>query len=545
MNLWNLRMIWGSSLRRRLSPIMTAGNTDTQAGAMKRSIAVVVLRLGLVALLAAAWILLDDRVTTAAGPAPEPDPDLRFVMEAGGPVGTLSLEVIEGKTGIHLPSRLYFSHADGRADLPTVGRFQNFLVTASGREVKTIPVGEYDVYISRGTEYTLDHQQVTIREGETTFLASTLDRAIDTRGFISSDFHLHLMFAMRDGAIVSAAEGIDLLTATDHNILKDYSPYIRDLQLDRFMTSVVGAEVDTSFGHFNSFPMSLNRWRDRGFRKAIQTPGEFLRLLRRNPGDEIVQINHPRRLTPNAESGYFDGRLNRETSKLDYPYFETGFDQVEVFNALTDSPADHIGRSPLVDQKLKDWYSLLNRGVLMTGVANTDAHRYPKELPGYPRNYVLSDTDKPWEIDPYDVVNALKNRASTASFGPYVRFTANGAPVGSMIGDRDGAVSLNVEVQSAPWIPVDRVEIVSNGEVVETFSVEAGDPNQALRFAQEITVKPARDAWYLVIATSERRWEKPFSHFSSFSFTNPIFVDLDGNGYFDPPNGGYPHKPTD
>ena len=512
---------------------------------MNRSIAVVLFRLGMVGLLVTAWVLLDERTTTAAVPAPEPDPDLRFVMEAGGPVGTLSFEVIEGATGIHLPSRLYFAYADGRDELPTVGRFQNFLVTASGREVKTVPVGEYDVYVTRGTEYTLDHQQATIREGETTFLASTLERAIDTGGFISSDFHLHLMFAMRDGAIVSAAEGIDLLTATDHNILKDYSPYIQDLQLDRFMSSVVGAEVDTSFGHFNSFPMSLNRWRDRTFRKAIRTPGEFLRLVRRNPGDEIVQINHPRRQTPSPVSGYFDGRLNRETSNIDYPFFETGFDQLEVFNALTDSPADHVGRSPLVDQKLKDWYSFLNRGILMTGVANTDAHRYPKELPGYPRNYVLSDTDNPWEIDPNDVVNALKNRASTASFGPYVRFTANGAPVGSMIRDRDGAVTLGIEVQAAPWIPVGQVEIVSNGEVVETFSIDEGDSEQALRFVREVTVKPSRDAWYLVIATSERRWEKPFSHFSSFSFTNPVFVDLDGNGYFDAPNAGYPHEPTD
>jgi hypothetical protein len=92
-------------------------------------------------------------------------------------------------------------------------------VTASGREIKTIPVGEYDVYISRGPEYTLDHQKIKIEKGKTTYLVSTLERAIDTRGFISSDFHLHLVFAMRDGAILSAAEGIDLLTATDHNIL--------------------------------------------------------------------------------------------------------------------------------------------------------------------------------------------------------------------------------------------------------------------------------------------------------------------------------------
>jgi hypothetical protein len=495
-------------------------------------------------------VLLHGPGTTAAAPAGPFDPDERFVMATGQPVGRLSLEVIEGRSGIHLPARLYFVHADGRGDLPVAGRFQNYLVTASGREVKTLPVGEYDVYISRGTEYTLDHQKVRIEKGRTAYLASTLERAIDTTGFISSDFHLHLMFAMRDGAMVAAAEGLDLLTATDHNILKDYAPYIQNLNLGRFLKSAIGLEIDTGFGHFNSFPVESNLWDDAVFRKAIRTPGELLRLLRQNPGDEITQINHPRgRNEPNPATSYFDGRLNRQTSDIEYPYFETGFDQMEVFNALADSPRmgdnspDHIGRIPLTDQKLKDWYSLLNRGILLTGVANTDSHLYPKDLPGYPRNYVASPADNPWEIEPARIVDALKRRASTASLGPFVELTVNGAPVGSIITRRDRSVSLNVKVQAAPWIPVDVVEIVSNGNVIETFHVRDVDLKQRVRFDKEIIVKPARDAWYLVIASSNRPWHKPFARFSSFSFTNPIFVDVDGNGYFDPPNGGFPYKP--
>ncbi|MDA2938248.1 CehA/McbA family metallohydrolase [Acidobacteria bacterium AH-259-A15] len=507
---------------------------------MRKLSPILVFRVGFVLLLAASWVVLRDRKAAAAFSQDGPDPDERFVVETNLPTGSLSFEVLEEKTGIHLPARLFFAYADGQPEVPTVGRFENILVTASGYGVKIIPAGEYDVYISRGLEYTLDHQQVTISVGKMTHLSSTLSRAIDTSGFISSDFHLHLQFAMRDGAQVAAAEGLDLLTATDHNILKDYSPYITQLNLERFMTSVVGAEVDTAFGHFNSFPMSVNQWQDKTFRHAIRTPGEMLRLMRENPGEEIVQINHPRRWEPNPKSGYFDGRLNRETSEIEYPFFEMSFDQVEVFNALTDKEENgHVGRTALVEQKLKDWFSLLNRGVLMTGVANTDAHKYPSHLPGYPRNYVLSETDNPWEIDAYRVVDALKSRASTGSFGPFIRITANdGAPVGSIITDTDGSTTLHVSVQAAPWIPVDRVEVVANGEVLQTFSIET--LTEATRFAKDIDLGPARDTWYLVLATSDRSWEPPFSNFSSFAFTNAIFVDVDGNGYFDPPNPGYP-----
>ena len=492
----------------------------------------------------ACWFFLQDPGSTFSSHDRGPDPDERFVLETGQPVGELSFEVLEDLTGVHLPSRLYFAHADGRPETPVVGRFENFLVTASGRELKTIPVGRYHVYVSRGFEYTLDRQEVEILEGKRSHFTSTLSRAIDTSGFISSDFHLHLQFAMRDGAIVSAAAGLDLLTATDHNILKDYSPYIEELNLGRFMSSVVGAEIDTAFGHYNSFPMSLNRWQDRSYRYSIRTPGEFLRLMVQNPGDEIVQINHPRYNA--ARGGYYNTRLNRETGEIEYPFFETGFDQVEVYNALTvmeDRENPHFGRNHKLDQNLRDWYSLLNRGIAITGVGNTDAHRYPSELPGYPRNYVLSDTDNPWEIDPYKVVDALKRGASSASLGPFIRFTIDdGVQMGSTHTARDGSVMLHVNVQRAPWIPLDRVEIVANGKVLRTLSTLEAE--EGTRHHWDIEVKADQDTWILVLATSDRRWETPFSHFSSFAFTNPIWVDFDGNGYFDPPNPGYPANET-
>ncbi len=492
----------------------------------------------------ACWFFLQDPGATFSSHDQGPDPDERFVLETGQPVGELSFEVLEELTDIHLPSRLYFAHADGRPETPVVGRFENYLVTASGRELKTIPVGRYDVYVSRGIEYTLDHQEVEILEGKRTHFTSTLSRAIDTSGYISSDFHLHLQFAMRDGAIVSAAAGLDLLTATDHNILKDYSPYIEELNLGRFMSSVVGSEIDTAFGHFNSFPMSLNRWQERSYRYSILTPGEFLRLMRQNPGDEIVQINHPRYGT--TKGGYFNTRLNRDTGEIEYPFFETSFNQVEVYNALTvleDRENPRFGRNQRLDQNLKDWYSLLNRGIAITGVGNTDAHRYPSELPGYPRNYVLSDTDKPWEIDPYEVVDALKRGASSASLGPFIRFTVDdGVQMGSTHTARDGSVMVHVNVQRAPWIPLDRVEIVANGKVLKTLSTE--EAPEGTRHHWDIEVKADQDTWLLVLATSDRPWEKPFTHFSSFAFTNPIWVDFDGNGYFDPPNPGYPANET-
>ena len=93
---------------------------------------------------------------------------------------------------------------------------------------------------------------------------------------------------------------------------------------------------------------------------------------------------------------------------------------------------------------------------------------------------------------------------------------------------------LHAEVQAAAWIPVDTVEVIANGRVLESHATR--DATGRIRFGQDIIVNPVQDTWYLLLASSERSWAPPFSNFRSFSFTNPIFVDTDGNGYFDPPH---------
>lgn len=114
--------------------------------------------------------------------------------------------------------------------------------------------------------------------------------------------------------------------------------------------------------------------------------------------------------------------------------------------------------------------------------------------------------------------------------------------MGSLVMDRDQSVSLSIEVQSPNWIPLERVEVISNGQLIQSYSVAPPEEEGALwHLSTELVVKSEADSWYLVLASSEKRWSKPFEQFSSF--TNPIFVDVDGNRYFDPPEGGYPLQP--
>jgi hypothetical protein len=47
------------------------------------------------------------------------------------------------------------------------------------------------VYVSRGTEFSLDSTPVTITAGATTPVTATVERVIDSSGFVAADFHVH------------------------------------------------------------------------------------------------------------------------------------------------------------------------------------------------------------------------------------------------------------------------------------------------------------------------------------------------------------------
>jgi hypothetical protein len=67
----------------------------------------------------------------------------------------------------------------------------NFHVDADGSGTLDLKPGDYIVFASRGLEYTLDAQPVTISAGSTTQVTLGIESVVDTTGFVSADFHIH------------------------------------------------------------------------------------------------------------------------------------------------------------------------------------------------------------------------------------------------------------------------------------------------------------------------------------------------------------------
>lgn len=384
--------------------------------------------------------------------------------------------------------------------------------------------GKYRVIVQHGFEFTAVEKDATIDANKTTKIEATLERAIDTKGFLSADLHVHAIPSFDaptplDSRVRSlAAVGVEVAVATDHNAVTDYRPVIGELGLSSRMASVVGDEITTKgvfWGHFNAFPLAPDA-------AAVVfenvTPSTIFAAARgaSAPGREaIVQVNHPRM----GEIGYFE-LLHLDDKDVKgwvarSPLADMNFDALEVFNG------DHYDHVAKVERVLEDWYALLNAGYIETATGNSDSHKAEYQEAGVPRNYVLVPNDDPGSFDEAAFVEAIRKHRVTVSSGPFVTIEAGSARIGDVIAP--GKVKLRVKVQAPPWVDVDKVEIVKRGVVVKTWTT--GFQQGAVRLDEEADIDGAPGDWVIAVA----RGSKPMSYLyrrgaTPFAFTNPIFV---------------------
>jgi len=203
---------------------------------------------------------------------------------------------------------------DDPADPSTRRYIETVDYTHDGQAVLVVPPGDWLVYTSRGSEYTINVAEVTVKAGETADVVASLRRAVDTKGYVSADFHLHAApsldsdLDLHDRVRSVVGEGVELLVSTDHNFITDYAPYLADLGLESWANTMVGIEMTTlESGHFNGFPVKrdLSKITRGAFEWSLMTPDEVFDAIRAlgslGPENTIVQVNHPR----DSILGYF------------------------------------------------------------------------------------------------------------------------------------------------------------------------------------------------------------------------------------------------
>lgn len=456
--------------------------------------------------------------------------------------------VRDDNTGEVLPCKATFEGIDGTST-PDLGpgherKARNIVDMAMGDERVAVPAGKYRIYISRGIEYDLVTHDVELNRNRETLIETRLKHVAKAPGYVAADFHQHMKnsfdsaIPLEDRVISGVAEGLQLIVASDHNFITDLSPVIRELNLQEWIASIIGDEVTTReffFGHINAFPLSPDPARsgNGAVRFEKVTAAEIFEEAMSHPGEQVVQVNHPR----SGDVGYFNRvSMSTEDGLTTHPNWCDRFTALEVFNGK---------RVDEMEEALVDWFNLLNMGYAFTATGNSDSHRILDQEPGYPRNYVRVAAKSASDIKSEDLVKAVNEQhAVFVTNGPLLEFsTRQGTPIGGLETVTSAPVEFKVSVRGANFVQPDRLLFYGNGKLLAEKKIpETAEP---LKWTGTLSDTPQRDTWYMIKVLGSKTLSPVLNTYmvngkqmepQPAALTNPIWIDADGDGKFIAPN---------
>ena len=425
-----------------------------------------------------------------------------------------------------------------------------------GQFTVQLPVGKYRVIVVRGPEYGHLAKEVTLAPGAEFIFKGTLKRLVDTKGWISADFHNHSTpsgdnVCDTDGRLINiAAEHLEFTPTTEHNRLYDWEPTIKALGLDTHIKTVKGMELTGSRQHFNAFPFEPDPLiQDGGAPVWNDDPRITALTLRRwqsERSDRWIQFNHPdlsNMFIDRDGDGTADGGFVGVGDMIDGTETENG----PGTDILYDSPYK-VSRAPgALAAKASSvrefvWRQLLNQGKRLVAVGVADAHAVYGNGVGCWRCYLPSNTDEPAKIDWAELAPRAKQGNMVLTTGPFLEVTTQN---GKIAGDDDratGGIDLKVKVQCTDWIDINRVQVLVNSrpDPKLNFTRETHPKmfkDGVVKFEEKIHVPLQQDAHLIVVAINEKGDSKicygtsDYAKMRPCAYNNPIYVDVDGHGF--------------
>ncbi len=386
--------------------------------------------------------------------------------------------------------------------------------------VEVLP-GTYDVFATAGPFASMDIVrgiQVTAGSEETIELElETLP--VLPAGVLSADLHVH-GGTSRDSTIpddtrVQAflAARLDVIAATDHEVTGDYSEMIGMMGVEDRVAVMNGTEAtgdilfkflpDSEYpqvmGHWNLWPMPYDAddpylgaaWEE------MALPGEVFTRMRDAGWDEetgVIQLNHPLSyLEFGRDLGWITAIGLDATGDLPLAFDGTlpslfAYQPEGADFANSDYHVQEVMNGTENDRVLQYrtlWFYLFNQGLLRAGTANSDSHTLSDSVVGTPRTLVWADTDVvAFDEDAFN--EAVRDGRMVGTNGPVIEIStedSDGAVRTPSMTPIDGLASgadLRIVVHAAPWVPVDEVRIVVNGEVVRTLTDELDHPDDPI-----------------------------------------------------------------
>lgn len=456
-----------------------------------------------------------------------------------GPQGALVHRVTDGA------DRLMPAHGELWQGDRRVARFA--AGAAEGRQ--PVAPGEYRLVLSRGFEYARHVEDVTVPPDGEVRVEARLARVVDTTGWLVTDGHAHASpssdsdVAIEDRVRFAAAQGIEVVIGTDHEVVSDWRPGVAAAGLEAHLAAVGGQEVTaTSPEHTNAWPLTADAAAPRGdpvVWYGLDIAGVFDAIHDR--GAPIAQLNHPRGGCNYMCLVDYDRvagapRLDDPTVlglPADAALWSWDFEAVELMNGLGSPFLDP--NSPASSGLFEDWQSFLNHGHRVTAMGVSDVHGLDQ---GNPVTYFAAPTDDPAGFEDAMLSDAILGGQAIVSAGAFVDARIDGVgPGGDVV--PDGPAELRIRVQALPEIDVRQVVVYANCDQIAVF--ETGDAaGDVIKLDETLALELPADAHVAVAAFGRDPMPRGLRDYDPSAtpraMSNAIFVDLAGDG-FDPPGG--------
>ncbi|MCG3196526.1 MAG: CehA/McbA family metallohydrolase [Candidatus Omnitrophica bacterium] len=388
-----------------------------------------------------------------------------------------------------------------------------------------LPKGAHQITVTKGFEYEPWTQRFEVtgnsRAGLPIEVNLTRKWNWPARGWFCGDHHTHLYrhggslftsLTWKDILRVARAEGLDFLPFMGAD---RYPDGVRFPDAEGIVAELSEEITEDFWGHVCPIGVPANSRDDPRFEDG---PMHLDRDAAIRGEGGVLCFGHP--YGPLEEGREF-GALASLSSHL--PGREFPIDLALGARCAVDLLTQEGSRNQL-DLKLRDLYRLWNLGLRPTLSASTDFHVDQGRQPiGAVRTYV-----HPKKRDMQSIARAYREGKTFVTNGPLLDLRVGGEGPGATVPVAGGAV-VSITCEAASLGPLDRLELVANGQVLRAFMAHGADH---LRVSEDTPL--AGSAWIAARVTGP---ECPF--FASelegrplgqgqFAHTSPVYVLVDG-----------------
>ena len=444
------------------------------------------------------------------------------------PVGVLSVQTRDAGTQHSTGSRIHLTAADGKFYAPAnayarIDGAGDDMFHTQGRFRLELPVGQTELTIVKGFEYTPQTMTVDIRSNEVTRALVDLEPMDDmaAKGWYSGSTHVHMNYAgnlhntLENLMMMSAAEDQDIVNeqvANKDNRILDYQHFVKGGGPHPLSTPnrilVVGQEYRPPFyGHVFMFGMNdhlispfTTGYEGTGIESLYPSNTDMFRKAR----------------TQGAWVGYVHA-YGGENDPLEGSLGGAKGGMVDAALGTTDAIEwSNSGRSGFFPM-----YAMWNNGLKVTAVGGEDSisNLHQSKLVGSARTYVYTGARG---LDMKAWFDGMRAGHAVVSTGPLLEFTVNGKIPGETVALASGGDTVEIAARIRSIVPLEKVLLVHNGEVVDEVTLD-GD-RTSLDYTK--TLEVSGSGWYHLRAEGSPDERFPLDTSYAQAFSNPVWVTV-------------------